>query len=128
MTVPPPWSARTISGFLAAKGAVCVAEEGAFALGRVIADDAELLTIAVDPEKQGRGIGRACLLGFLEMCHKAGAKRVFLEVAESNLAARALYAAEGFKEDGMRKGYYAMPGGGSETAILMSRLLEPESV
>ena len=50
MAVPPPWGAPTFEGFLAFPGTVLAAEAEGFALGRVVADEAELLTLAVRPE------------------------------------------------------------------------------
>lgn len=123
MSAPPPWSAATISGFLTAPGSILVQESDAFALGRTIADEAELLTIAVDPESQGRGLGRLCLRRFLDACRDAGADRVFLEVATTNRVARALYESQGFRQDGLRKGYYRASGAAPIDAVLMSRPL-----
>ena len=121
MTVPPPWGVPTMIGFLSAPGSILVHREQGFALGRVIADEAELLTIAVDPAFQGRGLGRRCLRDFLDACRAEGAGKVFLEVASTNTAARALYGSEGFSENGLRKGYYHAEGCEPIDAILMSR-------
>lgn len=123
MRVPPPWGVPTMAGFLSAPGAVFVCERRAFGLGRVIADEAELLTIAVEPDAQGQGLGRSCLRRFMAACAERGAARIFLEVAASNDIARGLYASEGFAEDGLRKGYYRLPEGGAVDAVLMSRVL-----
>lgn len=123
MRVPPPWDAATMAGFLSAHGAVFVHHDKGFALGRVIAEEAELLTIAVDPPCQGRGLGRRCLRDFLSACRAAGAERVFLEVAAPNTTARALYGSEGFSEDGLRKGYYRDEASRPIDAILMSKPL-----
>jgi ribosomal-protein-alanine N-acetyltransferase len=78
-----------------------------FALGRVQADQAEILTIAVRPGARGQGVGRALLHGLLAEAAKRGALELFLEVAEPNAAARALYAGAGGKEVGRRRRYYA---------------------
>lgn len=123
MTIPPPWGVPTMVGFLSAPGAIFVHHDKGFALGRVIADEAELLTITVDPARQGRGLGRRCLRDFLSACRAAGASRVFLEVASTNTAARALYTSEGFAEDGLRKGYYRREASPPIDAILMSKPL-----
>ena len=124
MRVPQPWTAPSMKDLLTAPGAVFVDVERAFALGRVIAGEAELLIIAVDPDEQGRGLGRRCLGRFLSACRDHGAGRVFLEVAADNAAARGLYASEGFTQDGLRRGYYRLPGGGRVDALLLSRPLE----
>jgi ribosomal-protein-alanine N-acetyltransferase len=78
-----------------------------FALGRVQADQAEILTIAVRPGARGQGVGRALLNALLAEAAKRGALDLFLEVAEPNAAARALYAGAGAKEVGRRRRYYA---------------------
>lgn len=113
-----------MTALLAARGSILVHEGDAFALGRCVAGEAELLTIAVDPASQGRGLGRLCLRRFLDACRDAGADRVFLEVATSNRAARSLYETEGFREDGRRKGYYRTSGGAPVDALLMSKALD----
>ncbi|MEM9970673.1 MAG: GNAT family N-acetyltransferase [Pseudomonadota bacterium] len=122
MTVTAAWGAPTIKGFLAAPGAVLVTREEAFALGRVMADEAELLTLVVAPDRQRRGMGRACLRDFEGQVRAKGARRVFLEVADSNEAAVALYHAEGFRRDGVRHGYYETAQGPLD-AVLMSKVL-----
>ena len=96
----------------------------AFALGRVTLDEAELLTLAVLPDHQGKGIGRQCLADFEAMAHKNGAQHAFLEVAASNDTARALYQLNGWTKDGTRPNYYASTSG-REDAILMSKPLIP---
>ncbi len=53
-----------------------------------------------------------------------GAHRVFLEVAEANVAARRLYAAAGYRESGIRKGYYRHAGRPAEDAVVMDKLLK----
>lgn len=105
-TVPRPWSAAEFEGVLTSPLCFVVTAEGGFALGRVVAGEAELLTIAVEPDLQGRGIGRRLMARFLEEAAARGAESVFLEVAETNVAARALYATAGFAEAGRRRGYY----------------------
>ena len=73
----------------------------------VVGDECELLAIAIDPEVQGCGLGRALLLAMLEEARKSGCERCFLEVRRSNNTAVALYSAAGFELSGVRKGYYA---------------------
>ncbi|MEO1537066.1 MAG: GNAT family N-acetyltransferase [Pseudomonadota bacterium] len=92
----------------------------AFALGRVILDEAELLTLAVDPFYQRQGYGQTCLQAFERIALEHGARHLCLEVAASNVAALALYHAAGWTESGHRKGYYK--GRDARTdAILMTK-------
>jgi len=112
------WSAEEIEGLLAAPGGFAVTAPAGFALGRAVAGEAELLTIAVAPECRRAGRGRALLAGFEAEAAARGAEVAFLEVADDNAAARALYLVAGWKESGRRKGYYARPGGAVDAIIL----------
>lgn len=78
-----------------------------FLLGRIVGDEAELLTLAVAPEARGQGEGRALVRRFLEDCSVRGAAAVFLEVAADNAAAIRLYRATGWSQVGQRRNYYA---------------------
>ena len=64
-----------------------------FVLSRLAADEAEILTIAVEPALRGRGVGRALLSENLRQAANAGAKSMFLEVDQDNAPALALYDA-----------------------------------
>lgn len=125
MSVPPAWSAETIQGFLDFPGAVLATTSAGFALGRVVVDEAELLTLAVSPEARRQGQARFCLVGFEDMARQKGATRLFLEVAATNEAARALYASAGFSVDGVRPNYYQTKAGDAIDAIVMSKTLLP---
>ncbi len=80
---------------------------GGMVLARVAGDEAEILTLAVLPGRRRRGIGRALLAAALAEAGARGAQALFLEVAEANRPARALYQAFGFVAVGVRRGYYA---------------------
>ena len=88
-------------------------------LGRVAADEAEILTLAVDPGQRRRGVGSALLSTAMARAGSLGATFMFLEVAVTNDAARALYAAHGFIEAGLRRHYYT---DGTNALILRSTL------
>lgn len=92
-----------------------------FLIGRAAAGEAELLTLAVEPALQGRGIGGRLVAEFLAGAAARGAGRAFLEVAAGNAAARAVYARAGFVEVGRRRGYYGLSGGGRQDALVMAR-------
>lgn len=117
------WGVPTLEGFLAAPGAVLVTFDGAFALGRVIVDEAELLTLAVSPPEQRKGLGRACLRAFEEAASAKGANRVFLEVSEANASAINLYLSAGYTKTGQRRDYYTAPDGSTSDALMMSKNL-----
>jgi ribosomal-protein-alanine N-acetyltransferase len=94
-----------------------------FVLSRLAADEAEILTIAVDAEHQGRGVGRALLSENLRQVTNAGAKVMFLEVAKDNAPALALYERFGFVKVGERAGYYRRAHGTRATAVVMRKSL-----
>jgi ribosomal-protein-alanine N-acetyltransferase len=109
------WSEAAFASALAAPGAIVAQQHGGFVLGRVIFDEAELLTIAVPAEMRGRGVGRALLVAFEQAAQGAGADRAFLEVRSDNRAALALYLGAGWRQSGQRRGYY---GPGLDALIL----------
>ena len=93
--------------------------DGGMVLARVAADEADILTLAVAPEAQRRGLGRALLLAALDEAARRGAKSMFLEVSVTNEAASALYLSCGFTQVGRRRGYYA---GGGDALVMRARL------
>ncbi|MAU52788.1 MAG: ribosomal-protein-alanine acetyltransferase [Roseovarius sp.] len=113
------WSAAEFAALLASPHVFVTGDARGFALGRVIADEAELLTLATDPGHRRQGRAHACLAAFAEEAQARGAATAFLEVAEDNAAALALYAQAGFGETARRAGYY--PGG--RAAVVMQRPL-----
>ncbi|WP_404415326.1 ribosomal protein S18-alanine N-acetyltransferase [Marinospirillum sp.] len=87
--------------------------------------EAEVLYLLVREGYRRQGLASLLLQKALQEAKDKQAERLLLEVRASNQAALALYAAEGFKEDGRRKNYYASQTSltGKEDAILMSRSL-----
>jgi ribosomal-protein-alanine N-acetyltransferase len=94
---------------------------GGFVMSRVAADEAEILTICVEASRRGAGHGRRLLESHLEALARRGVARLFLEVDEGNAAARALYRRFGFREVGVREGYYRKPDGGAARALILRR-------
>ena len=92
-----------------------------FAVSRMAADEAEILSIAVDAGYRGRGLSRKLLLTHLGHLAGHGVRTVFLEVEENNRPARRLYERPGFSVAGRRERYYRQPGGEHLNAILMRR-------
>ncbi|AEU37605.1 ribosomal protein S18-alanine N-acetyltransferase [Granulicella mallensis] len=88
-----------------------------FAVATVVADQAELESIAVDPQRRRLGVGRALSESVMAWAREAGARQILLEVRSANAVARALYGRLGFQETGLRRGYYSDP---SDDAVLMS--------
>lgn len=115
-----PWSEDEFSGFLNDPLCFALGDAHCFALIRVVADEAELLTIATHPDHQRRGLARRLMSLWLRTARTKGADRAFLEVAADNAPARALYDACGFQTCGMRKGYYARSDDTRMDAIVMA--------
>src|SRR5436190_820620 len=92
-----------------------------FAVSRWAADEAELLSIAIDATQRGRGLSRELLLTHLGHLAGRGVRKVFLEVEENNQPARRLYEWAGFEVVGRRERYYQQPGGEQLNALLMRR-------
>lgn len=73
----------------------------------VAGDTADVQTMAVRPDRQGRGLGRRLLDALLAEAGRRGCAQVFLEVRRDNAGARALYAGRAFEEVAVRRRYYA---------------------
>ena len=122
-TTPPPWSADSFADLLASPFTFLeTAPDGrAFLLGRVIAGEAELLTLATDPAARRAGLARQLMARFEAGAQARGATEAFLEVAEDNAPARALYAACGYVRTGRRPGYYVAPTGEVIAALILCK-------
>ncbi len=122
-TMPPPWSRPAFASLLADPLVLAFAEPQALLVGRVVAGEAELLTLAVHPEARRHGIARRLLQQFHAEALARSATEAFLEVAATNRAAVALYAGAGYAEAGRRRGYYAMAGGAAIDALVLRKPL-----
>lgn len=117
-----PWHAEEFAQLLTQPyTSVYVGHEG-FALTRTLAGESELLTLAVAPSSQRKGIARA-LLGQWLIEVRALADTAFLEVAADNAPAITLYETSGFRRSGLRKAYYKRANGPPVDAVLMTRAL-----
>jgi ribosomal-protein-alanine N-acetyltransferase len=108
-----PWSKGEVADLIVSPSTLAAAAldpvDGrlrGFILSRLAADEAEILTIAVEAASQGKGVGRALLSENLRQAANAGAKAMFLEVDKMNAPAVALYQRLGFVKVGERPGYY----------------------
>ncbi len=105
------WDAKAVTEILAMPGAVAlISAQGAcphgFAVFRMAADEAEIITIGVIRDARRGGHGARLLQASIEGAKISGAAKMFLEVAEDNAGARALYEKCGFTVCGRRSGYY----------------------
>jgi len=88
-----------------------------FVIGQLAADEAEILSIGVSPNWQRVGLATGLLEGLVRAARRGDVKRIFIEVAEDNAPALALYRKLGFVETGRRKCYYKRPDGNSADAL-----------
>lgn len=123
---PSPWNEASVAQLLAHPGSVALvaaqgnpSEIGGFALAQIAADEAEILTLGVTEGWRRHGVGQKLVAGIARAAARAGARALFLEVAESNVAARTLYARAGFAEAARRAGYYQRQGAAAEDAIVL---------
>lgn len=89
-----------------------------FVILRKAADEAEVLTIAVDPAWRGRGIARLLMQAVLTRLYADRVKSLFLEVDAANEAAIALYRSLGMRQVGMRRGYYSSSDGDGSALVM----------
>lgn len=123
-----PWSEESFRRILGGQSAIfqvlVVGGESVvvgYIIAFVIGPDAELLNVAVDPGHRRRGLAGQMLDAVLIQLGLNGVRTAFLEVRESNRAARALYGSRGFHEIGRRRNYYRRP---VEDALVMRRSLD----
>jgi ribosomal-protein-alanine N-acetyltransferase len=123
-----PWSEESFRRLVTGDSAIFQVIEypgesgvAGYVIAFAIDEDAELLNIAVDPTFRGRGLAGQMLDALLIELGRRGVRVAFLEVRESNVAARALYGSRGFAEIGRRRNYYRRP---VEDALVMRRILE----
>ncbi len=120
-----PWSADDFLLTSQRNLSLRVAEEKGTVCGlvvfRMMADEAEILNVAVDSSQRRRGTGSQLIEDVITASKAAGVKRIFLEVRESNEAARKFYSDMGFTETGRRRQYYRQP---VEDALLLVRRIE----
>lgn len=109
-----PWNAETFGTLLDRPGAemLVLAEDDSvvgYAVLWCIMDQGEIANIAIQPNRRGQHLGTRLLDETLAVARERGVKDLFLEVRESNAAARHMYQTRGFREIGRRKSYYDRP-------------------
>lgn len=94
-----------------------------FIIGQLAADQAEIISVGVAPEWQRFGLGRMLVEGLARASRRGDAERLFLEVADDNVAALAMYRSLGFKDIARRRGYYQRSGAPAVDALVLSLAL-----
>ena len=126
-----PWREDEFEDLLEGEGIYgFVAQDDAPAgviLCRVAADEMEVLTLGVPPAARRKGVGMALMIAALSEAQTRRAAAAFLEVDVANAAAVALYARLGFRQAGLRRGYYDRGPAGKADALVMRLDLRPVS-
>ena len=122
-TVPRPWSADEFRAVLARQNTKLIPHEHGFALIMLAGPEAELLTLAIDPDQRRRGFASILMQDMETVCGEHGVQDIFLEVVEQNTSARALYEQHGYTVRGARKDYYNGPKGTKVSAVVMGKSL-----
>jgi ribosomal-protein-alanine N-acetyltransferase len=122
-SVPRPWTQSEFVDLLSDPFVFVAGDARGFVLGRAVAGEAEVLTLAVDHALRRQGLGRGLVAAFIAGATLREAEVAFLEVAADNAAAIALYEGAGFAKSGRRKGYFQTPDGTRIDALVMTRLL-----
>ena len=120
------WSEQEVEGLLTdrhviAHRAMVGSIMAGFIMSRQVADEAEILSIAVAGPRRGHGLARNLLTLHLRRLAGLGARAVFLEVDEHNVAAIRLYDRAGFREISRRPNYYPGAGGKAAAALVLRR-------
>jgi ribosomal-protein-alanine N-acetyltransferase len=128
-----PWPVIMIADLLDGEGMIALVwEQGetarGFVLARVVVDEAEILTLAVDPASRRAGVGAALLARAIDLAAERGAAALFLEVAVDNLAALGLYDRHGFAKVGRRRAYYTHADGHAIDALVLRRNLNKPAI
>jgi ribosomal-protein-alanine N-acetyltransferase len=120
------WSEQEVEGLLLDRGVIAQRaltgrSLAGFIMSRLAADEAEILSIAVARNRQGRGLARQLLTLHLRRLAGLGVRTVFLEVDEHNAPAIGLYRRAGFREVSRRPNYYSTPGAETAAALVLRR-------
>lgn len=118
-----PWSTITFESMLVERNISATVADArglaGFVLSRAAADEAEILSVAVDPSHRGAGLGRRLMDANLDALAGARVRSVFLEVEDGNASALAMYQRLGFQRIGARPGYYRAADGSRRDAVMM---------
>lgn len=117
------WTTDEFASLLADPGVCAFGSAESFVLARFVADEAEVLTLATRPDLRRRGLAREALSRCEAAARACGISEVFLEVAEDNTAARALYEATGYLLLGRRPDYYRRTDGPPAAALMLRKPL-----
>lgn len=117
-----PWTLVNFRDSLRSGYSCWLVRDGAELIGYAVlvlaAGEAHLLNLSIAPQAQGRGHGRQLLRSLIGVAREYRAKILFLEVRPSNGAGQRLYGAHGFRQIGVRRGYYPARHGREDALVL----------
>ncbi|PPD25630.1 MAG: ribosomal-protein-alanine N-acetyltransferase RimI [Hyphomicrobium sp.] len=123
-----PWDEAAVADVLRHPGSVALvvrapdsARLHGYIIGRIVADEAEILSLGIAEEARRLGHASGLVAQLGERAYAMGAARLYLEVAAGNGPAIALYQRLEFKRLGVRRGYYRQAGRMAEDALLLGR-------
>ncbi|WP_306132695.1 GNAT family N-acetyltransferase [Roseivivax marinus] len=116
-----PWRPDDVAAVTARRTTRVFSDDGAVLIAQVVADEAEILALATDPDRQREGRAARLLDTFHAEMAEGGVTRTVLDVAEDNAPALALYESRGYRTTAARAAYYKRPEGGHADALLMAR-------
>lgn len=120
------WTVGELAALMATPGTFALVSQSpegpdGFILLRHATGEAEVLTLAVSPQRRRQGVGAGLLNAGMQALRAVGVARLLLEVAQDNTPAQALYAQAGFTPVGRRRGYYKTGEGAAVDALVMAR-------
>ena len=117
------WSVQDFTELYTIKGTLAVIDDKAFAVIRILAGEAEIITLGVLPDYRKHNIASAMVREIVNYCQHNQVNSLFLEVRQSNQSAIKLYHNAGFKVIAIRKEYYRNPDNSYENALMMQKTI-----
>ncbi len=121
-----PWSAKSFLEFQQHTNIEIYSSHRGVLVARFAADEAEILTLFVDPNARRQGHAQALLNQLWKDARRRAADLIFLEVAADNVSAQAFYKKNGFQTSGLRKNYYKRKNQPPMDAIIMQHHLNSD--
>ncbi len=118
-----PWTAKEIADIIGNNGAQCIGDGTCFLIAQKTIDEVEILTLATHPDFRRRGRAKDVLTA-LEQKIRGSVQSIFLEVDETNSAARALYHSCAYRQIGLRRGYYVHTSGPATNALVLRKTVD----
>ena len=119
-----PWDAAAFQTLLGQPGVAALGDDDGFVLIRAVAGEAEILTLAVLPERRGQGLGLTLTRAAADLARTMQATVLHLEVAEDNVPALSVYRRAGFIQSGRRPGYYPRQNAPDAAALILNLNLD----